>query len=109
MSKASRKDWPTRPSEAGSRSAIPRAARTGVVRCGHPGQLIRVRQGEGRSLDHGHEERTRGRRAGTEPADVRLVGVTKRYGEVIAVDSLDLEVERGEFFTLLGPSGSGKT
>jgi putative spermidine/putrescine transport system ATP-binding protein len=50
-----------------------------------------------------------GGRAGAEPADVRLVGVTKRYGEVVAVDSLDLEVKRGEFFTLLGPSGSGKT
>jgi putative spermidine/putrescine transport system ATP-binding protein len=35
--------------------------------------------------------------------------VSKRYGEVVAVDSLDLEVGRGEFFTLLGPSGSGKT
>jgi putative spermidine/putrescine transport system ATP-binding protein len=38
-----------------------------------------------------------------------MVGVTKRYGDVLAVDSLDLEVKRGEFFTLLGPSGSGKT
>ncbi|HEY7266515.1 MAG TPA: ABC transporter ATP-binding protein [Solirubrobacterales bacterium] len=44
-----------------------------------------------------------------EPADVHLVGVSKRYGDVVAVDSLDLEVKRGEFFTLLGPSGSGKT
>ena len=44
-----------------------------------------------------------------EPADVRLVGVSKRYGDVVAVDSLDLEVKHGEFFTLLGPSGSGKT
>jgi putative spermidine/putrescine transport system ATP-binding protein len=35
--------------------------------------------------------------------------VGKRYGEVVAVDSIDLEVEHGEFFTLLGPSGSGKT
>jgi putative spermidine/putrescine transport system ATP-binding protein len=46
---------------------------------------------------------------GVEPADVSLVGVSKRYGDVVAVDSLDLEVKRGEFFTLLGPSGSGKT
>jgi putative spermidine/putrescine transport system ATP-binding protein len=37
------------------------------------------------------------------------VGVSKHYGEVAAVESLDLEVKRGEFFTLLGPSGSGKT
>ena len=41
--------------------------------------------------------------------DIRLVGVGKRYGEVVAVDSLDLEIARGEFFTMLGPSGSGKT
>jgi putative spermidine/putrescine transport system ATP-binding protein len=41
--------------------------------------------------------------------DIRLIGVSKRYGEVVAVDALDLEINRGEFFTLLGPSGSGKT
>jgi putative spermidine/putrescine transport system ATP-binding protein len=41
--------------------------------------------------------------------DVRVVGVRKTYGEVVAVDHLDLDVARGEFFTMLGPSGSGKT
>jgi len=41
--------------------------------------------------------------------DVRLVGVRKTYGDVVAVDRVDLEIARGEFFTLLGPSGSGKT
>jgi putative spermidine/putrescine transport system ATP-binding protein len=41
--------------------------------------------------------------------DVRLTGVRKTYGEVVAVAGIDLEIARGEFFTLLGPSGSGKT
>lgn len=38
-----------------------------------------------------------------------LRSITKRYGDVIAADGIDLEVRRGEFLTLLGPSGSGKT
>ena len=42
-------------------------------------------------------------------ADVRVTGLRKRYGDVTAVDGVDLEIRRGEFFTLLGPSGSGKT
>jgi putative spermidine/putrescine transport system ATP-binding protein len=41
--------------------------------------------------------------------DVRCAGIRKTYGEVVAVDHVDLDVARGEFFTLLGPSGSGKT
>jgi spermidine/putrescine transport system ATP-binding protein len=40
---------------------------------------------------------------------VRLVEVTKRFGDVMAVDGVNLEVEDGEFFSLLGPSGCGKT
>ena len=40
---------------------------------------------------------------------VRLEGVRKEYGDVVAVDGVDLEIGQGEFFTLLGPSGSGKT
>jgi putative spermidine/putrescine transport system ATP-binding protein len=35
--------------------------------------------------------------------------VSKRYGDVVAVNSIDLEINHGEFFTMLGPSGSGKT
>ncbi|HXR14546.1 MAG TPA: ABC transporter ATP-binding protein [Solirubrobacteraceae bacterium] len=36
-------------------------------------------------------------------------GLSKAYGAVAAVDAVDLEIEQGEFFTMLGPSGSGKT
>jgi spermidine/putrescine transport system ATP-binding protein len=42
-------------------------------------------------------------------ADVRLDRVTKRFDEVVAVDDLSLEIERGRFFAMLGPSGCGKT
>ncbi len=42
-------------------------------------------------------------------ADVRIERVTKRFGDVVAVDDLSLEVKAGEFFSLLGPSGCGKT
>jgi putative spermidine/putrescine transport system ATP-binding protein len=42
-------------------------------------------------------------------ADVRLLGVRKAFGDVVAVDGVDIEVRQGEFFTMLGPSGSGKT
>jgi len=41
--------------------------------------------------------------------DVRLVDVVKKFGEVFAVDHINLEVRDGEFFSLLGPSGCGKT
>ena len=41
--------------------------------------------------------------------DVLLRGIRKTYGSVVAVESVDLEIARGEFFTMLGPSGSGKT
>lgn len=42
-------------------------------------------------------------------ADLRLAGVSKRFGAVQAVQGLDLDVASGEFIVLLGPSGAGKT
>jgi cytidylate kinase len=46
---------------------------------------------------------------GDKTPSVRLDEVTKRFGDLEAVRHLSLDVERGEFFTLLGPSGCGKT
>jgi spermidine/putrescine transport system ATP-binding protein len=42
-------------------------------------------------------------------ADIRLVELTKRFDDVVAVDNVSLDIERGKFFALLGPSGCGKT
>ncbi|HEY8800265.1 MAG TPA: ATP-binding cassette domain-containing protein, partial [Candidatus Limnocylindrales bacterium] len=42
-------------------------------------------------------------------APIRTRGLTKRYGELVAVDHLDLEVQGGEIFGLLGQNGAGKT
>jgi spermidine/putrescine transport system ATP-binding protein len=41
--------------------------------------------------------------------DIRLVGLTKRFDDVVAVDAISLDIDRGQFFALLGPSGCGKT
>ncbi|TMC65457.1 MAG: ABC transporter ATP-binding protein [Chloroflexota bacterium] len=43
------------------------------------------------------------------PDEVRLEGLRKTFGDVVAVAGVDLEVREGEFFSLLGPSGCGKT
>jgi putative spermidine/putrescine transport system ATP-binding protein len=49
--------------------------------------------------------------AGASPAEpaVRLTGIRKTFGDVVAIADLTLDVLAGEFFTMLGPSGSGKT
>ena len=41
--------------------------------------------------------------------EIRLEELTKAFGEVVAVDGIDLHMPPGEFFTMLGPSGCGKT
>ena len=41
--------------------------------------------------------------------EIRLIGLSKRFADVTAVDDLDLQSPGGEFFSLLGPSGCGKT
>ena len=67
------------------------------------------------SIDTGEPHRPAAHGFGTDDASattdiaVRLEGVEKRYGEVVAVAGIDLEVRDGEFFSMLGPSGSGKT
>src|SRR3954447_14025870 len=45
----------------------------------------------------------------TSDPDIHLADVHKQFGDVTAVDGVDLEIRHGEFFTMLGPSGSGKT
>ncbi len=46
---------------------------------------------------------------GTEPVPIVTHGLTKRYGDLVAVDHLDLEIAPGEIFGLLGQNGAGKT
>src|SRR5262245_14286872 len=58
----------------------------------------------GRTVTEGEDSA----RAETQP-DVRLLEITKRFGDVVAVNSFSLDVATGELICLLGPSGCGKT
>jgi len=55
-----------------------------------------------------HKDRSSADRLGAEPA-IALHGVVKRYGKIVAVDGLDLDVPAGVCFGLLGPNGAGKS
>ena len=55
-----------------------------------------------------HPPQTTEAETGREVA-VELAGITKRFGQFVAVDDLTLDIYEGEFFSLLGPSGCGKT
>src|SRR5512134_1093858 len=46
---------------------------------------------------------------GDPPPDVEIIDVTKRFGDVVAVDRMHLRIARGSFYSFLGPSGCGKT
>jgi putative spermidine/putrescine transport system ATP-binding protein len=64
--------------------------------------------GRGTTIDVPSPDRPPASERGPEPA-VRLTGIRKTFGDVVAVERLTLDVLAGEFFTMLGPSGSGKT
>src|SRR3974390_3896394 len=52
---------------------------------------------------------TQGQGAAHKAPLVRFEGITKRFGQLTAVEHLSLDIAQGEFFALLGPSGCGKT
>ena len=64
-----------------------------------------AKTGESRAHDHDGAPQ----HDAVDAAAVRLERVEKRYGDVVAVAGVDLEIHDGEFFSMLGPSGSGKT
>jgi putative spermidine/putrescine transport system ATP-binding protein len=60
-------------------------------------------------MTEARDERAGSSRASSATPAVEFRQVSKRFGDVVAVDGIDLEIRAGEFFSMLGPSGSGKT
>ncbi len=60
------------------------------------------------AASHGPTDHAHAIDGGAKP-DVEIVDVTKRFGDVVAVDAMRLSVARGSFYSFLGPSGCGKT
>jgi ABC-2 type transport system ATP-binding protein len=59
--------------------------------------------------DKGHKIEDKGKGVSMDDHAIEIVGLTKKYGELIAVQNLDLTIEKGETFAFLGPNGAGKT
>jgi putative spermidine/putrescine transport system ATP-binding protein len=71
---------------------------------------VTVRSSESKAVDGHAGPATQAAPTGAPSvAAVRLRGVRRQFGTVLAVDGVDLDIAQGEFFTMLGPSGSGKT
>jgi putative spermidine/putrescine transport system ATP-binding protein len=72
--------------------------------------LLVSRPGERmRPIDEGMLTTLADQETATRSVAVEFRGVSKRFGSAVAVDSVDLTIDQGEFFSVLGPSGSGKT
>src|SRR4051794_3950238 len=112
---------PAREPEAGT-VLEQRAPRRRLGDAARRGEGVRVRQGHvhvpaGGAMSEAARPVAAAEQSGREPftalsgpeADIHLDGVSKRFGETLAVDDLTLSIERGAFYAMLGPSGCGKT